>query len=200
MPALLLFLGPLIELLGKIPGAVFGLPFGSIFSGVGTFLKALFANIVKYWYVWLIALLLSSNGFTYWRWQVNHALYTKEVAALNAQAASFKNAQAVANAQANAERATLQKESKADADQADANYTALYNEYRANLLRYSAGQSGSQSGGNNQLQPAQGGNGPSTDTNISITQSDANICAVNTARLVAVQEWATTLPTKVTQP
>ena len=201
MPALLLFLGPLLDLLGKIPGAVFNLPFGSIFSGIGSFLKALIANIIKYWYVWLIVLLLSSNGFTYWRWQVDHTAYLKEVAAFNAQAASFKNAQAVANAQAIAERNVLQKESKADADQADANYSSLLAEYHASLLRYSASQGGPSSSGNNQLQPSQGSNGPSSGselpTEITISGADAQICAVNTARLVAVQKWATTLPTKV---
>jgi hypothetical protein len=204
MPAFLLFLGPLLELFGKIPGAVFNLPFGSIFSGIGSFLKALIANIIHYWYVWLIVILLSSNGFTYWRWQVNHTQLIKEVAAFNAQAASFKAAQAAATSQANAERALLQKESKADADQADANYATLLSQYNANLLRYRAGQSGTQQSGNNQLPAPQGSDGPSTGpqlpTEITISGSDAEICAFNTARLQAVHDWAVTLPTKVQTP
>jgi hypothetical protein len=202
MLALIAFLGPLLDLFGKIPGTLLNLPFGSIFSGIGSFLKTLIANIIKYWYVWLIALLVSSNGFTYWRWQVNHTQLIKEVAAFNAQAASFKAAQAAANAQANAERNVLQKESKADAEQADADYATLLAQYHASLLRYSASQGDTQQPGNNQLQPTQGSNGssPSTDlpAQIVISGSDAEVCAVNTARLQAVHDWAITLPKEVT--
>lgn len=194
MATLLLFLGPLIDLLGKIPGAIFNLPFGSIFSSIGTFLGGLFKNIVQYWYIWLIAVLFAGNGFFYWEWRHTDAALKSERAAYAAQAASFKNAQAVANAQANAERAVLQKESKANADQADASYATLLAKYHASLLRYSTSSSGTSQAGDSQLPTPQGSDGPSTGAELpptlTITGDDAQICAVNTARLQAVQTWA----------
>lgn len=197
----------LLALLGKIPATAFslfsGINVGSVFTGIGTALTAIVNNIVTYWKIWLIALLIAGNGIFLWEWRHTDAALVKEHAAHVADIASFKKAQADADNKAQTERALIQKESQADADQADANYSGLLTKYHASLVRYTqqAGKSISLQSTNYQLQTTQGGNGPSASTElptavtelpttIEITGDDAQICAVNTARLVAVHDWA----------
>jgi len=104
---------------------------------------------------------------------------------------SFKDTQAEANRKAEAKRVELKKESEENAKNADRRYNDLYSVYRANLLRYKADQGNSVRSNRSELQPTQGGNRPSGSTDVlTITISDANICATNTARLQAVREWA----------
>lgn len=188
-----------LGLLSKIPGTMLsmftGINFGAIFSGIGSFLA-------KYWKECLVALLVLANVFTYHEWQVTSAKLVQEKAAHSHDISDFKSAQQVANANAIAEQKALEKESKADAAQADANYTTLLAQYHANLLRFSAGQSGTQQTNNHQLSTTQGSNGPSPGTDlpfkITISGDDAQVCAINTARLQAVHDWAIALPKEVT--
>jgi hypothetical protein len=204
-----MWLTALLGLASKIPTTVFslftGINFGSLLAGVGTFFTGLIKNIETYWYFWLIAVLVAGNLFTGWGWQHTKGQLIQEKAAHAADIASYKKAQADANAKAQQERAILQKESKADADQADANYSGLLARYRASLMRYSQ-TSASAAGkpGDNQLSTTQGGDGPGSSsqlpTTLTISGADADICAVNTARLEAVHDWAITLPKEATQP
>lgn len=192
----------LLSLLSRIPSTALslftGINFGSIFAGVGTFFKDMAASITKHWPLYLVGTLLLSNVFTAWEWNRTSASLTKEKAAHVADIASFKKAQAEADTKAQAERAVLQKESKANADQADANYTGLLAKYHSSLVRYSQGHPGSTGKSYNyQLPTTQSSNGPSEGTEIpstiTITGDDAEICAENTARLEAVHDWAVTL-------
>lgn len=194
-----------LSILTKLPfvSMMTGLNVNSVLDGVGKFFSALFANVLKYWQLWLVGALIASNLFFVWEWRSTRAALVKEQAAHAADIASYKKAQADANAKAQTERAILQKESKADADQADANYAGLAAKYHASLLRYAAVKGTGSKPNNNQLPTTQSSNGPGPGPDLPatlvISGSDAEICAVNTARLQAVQQWAITLPTKVPQ-
>ena len=191
----------LLAALEKVPASALqlftGINFGAIFSGISKFFAALIQNIQHYWFLWLIGTLLVTNGFTAWEWRSTDANLVRERAAHAADIASFKNAQAIASAKADAERAAIQKESKANADQADANYSGLLAQYHASLLRYAQANSGAGQPGNHQLPAPKGTDGPSTGTQlpatITISGYDAEICAENTARLEAAHDWAMTL-------
>lgn len=193
----------LLGFLPKIGGMLTGINFGAILPAIGGFLRDLANSIVSHWSIWLVAVLLFGNVFTGWEWQHTAILLTKEKAAHAADIASYKQAQAAANTLAQNERAILQKESKADADQADANYAGLATKYHASLLRYSKTPGAASVSGNHQLQSTQSSDGPGSSTDLPatlvITRSDAEICAVNTARLQAVQTWAITLPKEAGQ-
>lgn len=191
----------LLALLGKIPATAIslfsGVNVGGIFTGIGNFFSGLIKNIETHWQLWLVGLLIAGNIFTAWGWNHTTTALTKEKAAHAADIASFKSAQAIADQKAQIIKQTLQKEAKANADQADASYSNLLTKYHANLVHY-ANQSGSQRSSNSELPATQGGNGPSSDTDLPkelmISGDDAQICAVNTARLVAVHDWAVNLP------
>lgn len=150
--------------------------------------------LLKYWQIGLIVLVVSLEFGSLTACNHEHNLLIKERLVHKQDISNFKNAQAVADANAQAIRLTLQKESKANADQADAKYSSLLSEYRANLLRYKADQSGPKQSSDHQLPAPEGGNGPGTGAEISITLDDAQVCAVNTARLQAVHDWAVGLP------
>ena len=169
---------------------------GINFEAITSFFQQLLTSLIKYWQYWLIALLVSLLALCGVSLNDTKTKLVKEQIAHTNDITNFKNAQAQAEAQAAQDKVILQKESKADADQADAAYTTLYAKYHAVLLRYTsqASASGTQSTVDNQLQSAKGSNGPSEGPNISITMSDAQICAENTARLQAVHDWAITLP------
>lgn len=182
----------------KLGGALTGVDFNAI----GNLLKEIGQSMIKYWYLWIIGLLLAANGLTGWQLKHTTAALKTEVAAHIKDINDFKTAQAEANTKAQAITDTLTKRSKDDATKADANYSNLLTQYRSNLLRYSASKGGTSQPGNNQLPTAQGGNGPSDGTQLSsitISQDDAGICAVNTARLQAVHDWAIGLPKEVIQ-
>jgi hypothetical protein len=193
----------LLGLLTKVPallGPITGALTGINFSAVGVFFALLWKNIVTYWRFWVPAILIITNVGFGLGWSHEHELLVKEQLAHKTDIQNFKTEQAVATAKAVAEKSVLQKESKANADQADANYTNLYSQYRSVLLRYQANQSGAGSTDNHQLPSAQSGNGPGTSSEVSpagtitITMDDANVCAINTARLQAVHDWAINPP------
>lgn len=182
----------------KLGGALTGVDFNAI----GNVLKTIGQSMIKYWYLWIIGILIVSNGLTGWQLKHTRDALKTEVAAHAKDILDFKNAQAEADAKAQTITATLTQRSKDDATKADANYSNLLAQYRVNLLRYRTSQGGTQQAGDHQLSTTQSGNGPSASTELStlvISQEDAGICAVNTARLQAVHDWAIGLPKEVTQ-
>jgi hypothetical protein len=189
-----------LALLG-IGEKIAGFATGIDFNAVGNVMKSIGASIVKYWQYWLIALLFAANLFTGYELKHTRDKLTAEVAAHIKDINDFKTAQAEADKNAQTLKDTLTKESKANADQADSNYSVLLSKYRSSLLRFSSNQSHPGSIGDNQLSASQGGNGPSSDSDLpkslTISGSDAKICAVNTARLVSVHDWAVGLPKAV---
>lgn len=198
MPILAILLNLLSKapaVLGPVTSAITGIPFGAI----GNVLSNVWKNIAKNWRFYLPLLLIAIQLGTLYGWYHEHDSLLKEKAAHQQDINSYKAAQAAATDKAQSEKAILQKESKASADQADADYSTLYSQYRSVLLRYQAAQSRTGVPGDSQLPPAQSGNGPSASPqvpagSISITLDDANVCAVNTARLQAVHDWALNPP------
>lgn len=188
---------------GNLIQLVTGLNIPAIFQGVGKYIGLVFSYIASHWRVSLgiliSAMLIGLGYFGYYE----HGALLKERAAHQTDINNFKNAQALADAKAEGEKAALKQESQANADEADAKYSALLAEYRANLVRYKAGQSGTSQTEYRIIQPAQSGNRPGTSTElpaatqvdgITISGEDAQICAVNTARLQAVHDWALNPP------
>lgn len=105
----------------------------------------------------------------------------------------FKDTQAEANRKAEAKRIELERKATKDAQEADKRYGSLLAEYRTNLLRFKADQSGGSRPNSDQGEAATSSPGSSTGTQFSsivITMKDAEICAINTARLQAVRDWA----------
>jgi hypothetical protein len=178
----------LLPVLGSIP-------FGPIFTFIGNVGK----SMLKHPREWIIAGLLITNGGTYYMWQRTQDALVTEKAAHIQTIKTFKDAQEEANRKAKETKERLEKEAKANAEQADAHYATLLDKYHANLLRFKANQSASLGAGGGAYPATQGGNGPSgspelSEEQIIISLADAKICAVNTARLEAVHDWAIKLP------
>lgn len=186
-----------LGLLGKIGPAVTGINFGAVEDAA----KGVGASMIKYWYAWVIGLLLAANLFTGYELKHTRDNLTKEVAAHVKDIQDFKSAQADADAKALVIQTTLAKESKDSADKADTDYSGLLAKYRANLLRFQANQGSTLNPSDNQFPTAQSGDGPSVSSQfpkgIVISGADADICTVNTARLQAVHDWAVGLPKDV---
>lgn len=168
---------------------------GFNFNWVGPALGALAHNVQTNWKVWLIGLLLVCNLTLGYGLLHEHQRYLAEVSAHKADNAKFVAAQKAADLAEQAEKKQLQTESKAAQHVADTNYSALLSQFNASLLRNKAtNPSGAQPAGGDQLPTTQGTDGPGTDTKlpnqITITGADAEICAVNTARLLAAHDWA----------
>lgn len=141
------------------------------------------------WYI-ILALTLTSivSGLG---WSSTYKTLTKERAQHELVVQQFKATQKEANAKAEAKRIELKKEAEVNAKKADQRYSSLLSQYRANLVRFKANQGSRSRSNSDQLQPAQSSNGPSGSTELlTIPIRDAEICAVNTARLQAVREWA----------
>lgn len=150
------------------------------------------------WYAWVIGVLAASNLFTYAEWRHTSALLHIEKSVHAQDISNFRTAQATADAAAQAEKTVLLQESKTNAAKADASYSALLTQYHTNLLRYSTHQGATKQADSDQLSTTKGSDGPSESTNlpstINISSDDAQVCAVNTARLQAVHDWAVSLP------
>lgn len=187
----------LITLLSKVPSTTISLLTGINFNAIGKTLSLLGQNIIKYWYLWTIGLLICINLFTSWEWHRTADALVREKASHQKDIQDFKTAQTIANVKADAIRTALKKESQAHAEQADANYTGLLVKYHASLVRYAHKSSPKQSD-NYQLPTTQSSDRSGTSSDlpptIIITGEDAQVCAVNTARLQAVHDWAINLP------
>lgn len=169
------------------------------FAGILPALGGVAANIKANWRYYLPVLLVCVQLGTLYEWKHTHDQLIAEQVSHKNDNATFKNAQADANAKAQQIKQTLQKESKANADQADARYATLLVQYRSNLLRYQANQSITSGPYNYQLPTAESSNGPGSGSDlpsntIHITLDDAGVCAINTARLQAVHDWAVNPP------
>lgn len=186
-----------LGLFSKIGSALTGIDFNAI----GNILKAIGASMIKYWYLWIIGVLLSLNIVTGYEFKTTKDNLAKEVTAHVKDIQDFKTAQETANANAISIQTTLTKESQDNADKADSDYSSLLGKYRASLVRYGAGQGGAKQSGDHQLSTAQSGNGSGASSQfpqgLTISGADADVCAVNTARLVAVHDWAVNLPKEV---
>lgn len=184
----------LLALGSKITPFLAGINITSVFQNVWGFLTALGKNIAANWKTWLIGVLVLLQLGTGYGFYHEHQKYLIEVAAHKADNAKFIAAQQAANRQEQAVKNQLQTESKAAKNEADSNYSTLLAKYKLSLLRYAAGKSNSSSTGNNQLSAAQSADGPGESSElpqqITITGSDAEICAENTARLQAAHDWA----------
>ncbi len=151
-------------------------------------------------YIWIIGLLVCSNLFTYTGWHLADSALKHERSVHMQDNLAFESGQMAADIRAQAIKDQLIKEAKANATQADANYANLLAQYHASLLRYQAHQGATKPADNHRLPTPQGGDRPGESTqlpetvNITITNEDAEVCAVNTARLQAVHDWAVTLP------
>lgn len=148
------------------------------------------------WYVIAVltlTLLVSSCG-----WQNAHKSLTRERAAHNQTIQTFTDAQAEANRKAEAKRKELETTANENAKQADTKYASLYDQYESNLLRFKASQSDLIRSYRSLIQATKSGHRPSGSADVLdgqtpeliITLADGRICAVNTARLQAVREWA----------
>lgn len=165
---------------------------------VGYLSIPIYNSIKKHFKLWLIALLIVGNVVT------GSLLYNGRNDLENEKKAHVADIQKVKVAQAEAEdkieeiRTHLTEQAKIDATQADKRYANLYASYKLSLVRYKALQSVRSGPSDNQSSgPASSGNGPSGSTELpaqlTISGDDARICAVNTARLQALQAWANTL-------
>jgi len=110
---------------------------------------------------------------------------------------TFKHTQELANESAKAIEKKLKEEAKKNAKEADTRYANLLSQYNANLLRYKANQSNPSRPSDSSYTTPQSSDRPSSSTiipaTVTITMDDAEICAINTARLQSVQEWAVNL-------
>lgn len=151
------------------------------------------------WYYYVIGVLAASTLIANVGWNHTSKALKQERTVHAQDISNFKTAQSLSNSLAEAQRTQLLQESKANAAKADASYATLLTQYRASLVRYHAHYGSTVQAPNSELPATQGGNGPSagpqlpTDE-ITISLPDADICAVNTARLQAVHDWATSLP------
>lgn len=111
----------------------------------------------------------------------------------------YQRAQAEATANALSDKMKKEAEYAAKADEADAHYADLFGQYRAAILRYQAAQRAADTADlSSASQAAQGVDGSGGGAvipvgDILIPQSDALICAENTARLEAARHWALSL-------
>lgn len=119
-----------------------------------------------------------------------------EKAGRQADLATYEKAQAQATADALSAKLKKDAENAQKAEQADARYADLSQQYRAAVLRYQAAQR--ETVGADLPQPSEaaesgdrsGGGAILPVGSILIPENDAFICATSTARLQAVREWA----------
>lgn len=176
-----------------------GINIVQILQGIKGFLNAVFNNIKAHWRIYLPIFLACLWIGSSYGWYRDHNLLVKERAAHKLDVENFKRAQAEADSKAKSIKESLQQEAASNANAADARYGELLAQYRANLVRFKADQGRAEQPNHSQLPPAQSGDGASSSpvvpsNSIIISLEDAQICAVNTARLLAVHDWALNPP------
>ena len=105
---------------------------------------------------------------------------------------AYQAAQAEYEANALRERERIEQENRERAEQADQEYADLLRRYNASIVRYRAETPQRTSSGpdlSSAPSTTEGSNGPGVGSLILIPLSDAEICAVNTARLQVVRDW-----------
>lgn len=180
---------------GPVTQAITGINIPQVLSNVLGILNTALKFVVKHWQLSLVVVLAVGNIVGFTGWQHTDQALKAERAAHQADIKTYKDAQTKADAAAKAQEQSIINESKVKANAADANYSGLLAKYNASLLRYRTDQGGSQSasghqGDNSQGQVAPSTDGPSGSSGLFITLKDAQICATNTARLVAAHDWA----------
>lgn len=150
--------------------------------------------ILKYPFQILTVVFLATTIICGTGWSNTSGKLGDERAAHKADVTAFKTAQKEANDKAEATKQKLLKDAEINAKKADTNYANLLGKYNASILRYKANQSVSKPTNSDQLPSTEGSDGPSSSTFISIPIGDAQVCAVNTARLQAVHDWAISQP------
>lgn len=149
------------------------------------------ALLFKEWKYVAIAVLSGLLVFTANGWSHTNKLLIEERAAHKADNEKIKDAQVEAEKKIKDVTKQLKEEGEKNAKEADKKYADLYATYRHNLLRYKANQSvPSRPSGSSTGSPAESPNGPSESSELSITVTDAQICAENTARLQTAHDWA----------
>lgn len=152
------------------------------------------------WYI--VALMTVSLLVTGFGWNSTHKNLKLERDAHAQTVQTFKDQQAEADRKAEEKRKELKKENEQALKDADATYDSLYDDYLDSLLRLKTYQSSRKGPSGSKSKAAQGGDGSRTSSEILegrtdeiiISFEDGKICAVNTARLQAVREWALKLP------
>ncbi len=108
---------------------------------------------------------------------------------------SYRAAQEAAAKKSTQEALNKERENAKQAQKSDARYAELRSKYDASILRYKQLQTNKRPAAEINLSSTSsstdGSYSYSDSSTISITIKDAGICAENTARLQAVQEWAT---------
>ncbi len=152
----------------------------------------MFKNFLPHIAGGLSALLLISNVGWYIAYDLRGDKLVAEQTAHQTTIDNYTLAQEKAKALALEKALEQERKDAQNARKADEAYSDLLGKYNANLLRYQASQRAS---GRIDLSSTStttsGGDSTSESTRISITLTDAGICAENTARLQVVQEWAT---------
>jgi hypothetical protein len=150
-------------------------------------------NIFKYATGGLAAALLVSNVAWYvaWDWQKDRVVAEQRSHEKTKQ--NYKDAQAEATIKAYEAKVKEDEDNAKKAKKADEAYSALLSKYNASILRYEASQRAASTINLSSTSTTSDGDYQSSDsTSISITISDAQICAENTARLMAAHEWGKT--------
>lgn len=174
-------------------------PVSTFITGInlGQVLSTVWASVRKYWRYYLPVFLVILQALTAFGWYREHGSLQHEQAVHQADIKSYKDAQAQATAQAEQLKKQFTLASKVQADEADQNYSNLYNKYRTVLLRYQATSGSPRPTSNSEPGGAtQSANGPGESADVLITAEDADTCAVNTARLQAAHDWAIKLGDK----
>jgi len=146
-----------------------------------------------------VAALISSIG-----WRVTSLSLEAEKSGRAADKAVYEAAQQMAKAKALEEKQKIEKEYNEKAKKADAIYDALLAKYSSAVVRYKANQSPAiradlpASSGS-----AEGADRPGRDSEFYegffVRMADAQVCAVNTARLQSAREWALSISTDKTK-
>ncbi|SCW57174.1 hypothetical protein SAMN02927924_01446 [Sphingobium faniae] len=157
---------------------------------------AAIAFVRQHWKLVLGAGLLLLLIVQTFRLQATEASLSAEKAGRQSDRAAYAQAQAEATSAALSAKIEKEAEYAEKADEADARYADLSQQYRAAVMHYQAAQR--QAGSADLPQPADaaesgnrsGGSAIVSVGSILIPEADAFICAGNTARLEAVRAWA----------
>lgn len=138
-----------------------------------------------------IGLVVTSLG-----WYVTDLKLDSEIEGRANDKLRYENAQKEYETRALNEKIRIENENRDRAKEADKRYSDLLGQYNSRLVRFRSAQS-TNGGADLSRTPgtAESSDGPSPSTELPltviITYEDAEICAENTARIKAVQEWAT---------
>src|SRR6185503_173368 len=151
-------------------------------------------NLLKRYLPYVLGVVFLVSAYFY----VDHRGYHRAEVKYTAEIAQIKQKSAESEALAWRQKNDAEKKYRDNAQKADTNDAALRSKYDAALLRLAKAQRPtSQAGASTGPSLSQGSDGPGGSTELpeelTITFEDAKICAVNTSRLEAVHDWATSI-------